>query len=593
MNKSSKFRQIVIHYFRNAGIAVLAVTAAVLMRRYLLGALEGRIVWVTFYPAVVIASIYGGWFAGILVAGSACLVASQGWWLIWNSPFIKDYGDWLGLFAFLFNGLMITAVAEMMRRAKKQAEKDRVEAQNANKAKSIFLANMSHELRTPLNAILGFSNLLKKTPELSPTSRNYCQIIANSGENLLTLINNILNISKVEAGHMLLEEAPVNLRQLLHELESLLSVRIREKGIHFQLSFPTDFPESLVLDGGKLRQILTNLIANATKFTHTGGISVIVSCNKSNSQKQVLRFEVKDTGIGIHEQDWQNIFQPFKQAGARPENQSGTGLGLSICKQFVELMGGSIGLHSELGKGSLFYFEIPAVLSTASSASVAPEPGKQISGRKPGQPVYRILIAEDKLENRLLLKSILAPLGLEIREAINGLEAVAQFEEWQPHLIFMDIRMPVLDGAEATKRIRQSKKGAETRVVALTAHALEEERIQILRSGCDDVLRKPYRDSEIFDSLSKHLGVQFVYETDTKGTEAGPYTLSFAGIPNDQRERLYQAVILLDRTLALDSIDSIAVLNSTLGGQLRILVDNLQFGVIIDTLNKYKNEVSE
>lgn len=242
MKNHSHFRQLLLPYARNAGIAVLAIIAAVLMRKYLLGALEGRMIWVTFYPAVVIASIYGGWFAGVLVSGGTCIIAVHGWSFLWSSPFIKDSGDWLGLVAFLVNCLMITTVAEMMRRAQKRAELDRLEAQNANKAKSIFLANMSHELRTPLNAILGFSNLLKKSRELSPESRKHSEIIANSGENLLNLINNILDLSKMEAGRMLKDETTVRIRHILHEIESLLSVRIKEKRLDFTLSSPADLP---------------------------------------------------------------------------------------------------------------------------------------------------------------------------------------------------------------------------------------------------------------------------------------------------------------------------------------------------------------
>jgi signal transduction histidine kinase/FixJ family two-component response regulator len=580
-SKMTKPQKLIVNNLRNIGIALLAIIAAVLMRKYLFGALEGRIVWVTFYPAVVAASIFGGWFAGTLVACGACIIAVRGWGLIWNKPFIVDYGDWLGVFAFLFNCLMIAAIGEMMRRARFRAEAAKEGAEKANKAKSIFLANMSHELRTPLNAILGFSNLIKNAPDISDIHRKNSEIIANSGENLLNLINNILDISKIESGHMKLEESPINLHQMLFELESLLTVRIKEKGLTFNLRLTEGLPENVIVDGTKLRQVLINLIANATKFTNIGGIDVLVSISqKELANRFRLHFEVKDTGVGISEQDQQVIFEPFRQVGVQTASTAGTGLGLSICKQFVNLMGGAIGVTSEVEKGSSFFFEIPAKAAAATSVSLVKHSSRRISGLEPGQPCYRILVAEDKLENRLLMHRLLEPFGFELQDAVNGLEAVALFETWHPHLIWMDIRMPVMDGMEATKRIRQRNDGHTVKIVALTAHALEEEGHQILKSGCDEVIRKPYRETEIYDALEKNLGVKFVYDKnqqhDTEGNTSLSNLTRLAKLPRALQESLREALVLLDNNRCIESIIEIGRVDAELANQLQTMVENFK-----------------
>lgn len=466
--------------------------------------------------------------------------------------------------------------AEELRLAKEAAEA-------ANKAKSVFLASMSHELRTPLNAVLGFSQLMKNAADFPAGQRENLDIITRSGEHLLRLINNVLDIAKIESGRVDIEEAPVDLHHLLVELKSLMYARATEKDMIFAVEQPPDLPRNIVADGMKLRQALLNLIGNAIKFTREGSVTLRVMVARRETPERVwLRFEVADTGPGIREEDRERIFFPFVQLGDRCSMAAGTGLGLAITRQYVDLMGGRIGVAGEPGKGAVFHFEIPVSALPAGEIADLPKAGR-IKGLAEGQPGYRLLIAEDQLENRLLLRELLEPLGFDIREAINGREAVAVFEEWRPHLILMDIRMPEMDGLEATRRIKASVAGAETRVVAITAHAFEEERKEILSAGCDDFIRKPYRNVEILDALSKHLGARYVYEEETNpaAVAAPPNASDMAGLPGEVLAKLESALAFIDIDAINRVIAEIRGYNPSLADGLAALAGELQFGRIL------------
>lgn len=389
-----------------------------------------------------------------------------------------------------------------------ELEQAKVAADAANHAKSEFLANMSHELRTPLNAILGFSQLMTRSGPLTPEQIENLGIINRSGEHLLTLINKVLDLSKIEAGRISLNPKNFDFYRLLDDLEDMFQLQADDK--HLQLLFERDpqVPQYLRADQGKLRQVLINLLNNALKFTQEGGVSMRVQLIGADNSR--LDFEVEDTGPGIAPEEIDSIFETFVQTATGKQSQEGTGLGLPITRKFVELMGGSLKVSSDVGRGTIFKFDID--VTVVESADIpAPEPTRQIVALDPDQPIYRILIVDDKWTNRKLLIKLLSPLGFKLQEASNGQEAIEMWHSFEPHLIWMDMRMPVMNGYEATKQIKASVKGQATAIIALTASILEEERAIVLDAGCDDFVRKPFREREIFETMSKHIGVRYIY----------------------------------------------------------------------------------
>lgn len=458
-------------------------------------------------------------------------------------------------------------------------------AEAANRAKSVFLANMSHELRTPLNAILGFTQLMRRDPDLTADQEENLGVVGRSGEHLLSLINSVLEMSKIEAGRIVLSEQEFDLYRLLDGLEEMFRLRAEDKGLALALERDPGVPQYIRADEGKMRQVLMNLLGNAVKFTQTGGVFLRVRYKDSAAGREPARpltgwlvFEVEDTGPGIAAQDLAAVFKPFVQATtpgdlvSRLQAQEGTGLGLSISRQYARLMQGDVIASSEPGQGSTFRFT--ARVELASAASVRPaRPWRRVVGLEAGQPAYRLLTVDDKEVNRKLLVKMLAPLGFEVREAANGQEAIEIWESWSPHLIWMDMRMPVMDGYQATRRIKSTTQGQATVIVAVTASALEEDRTVILSEGCDGYIRKPFQEEELFDALRKHLGVRFVYKEDWgAGSASGEepdgaarrpavdqseLVRELAARPAEWRLRAQQAAILGDVGLLLLLVDEI------------------------------------
>ena len=452
-----------------------------------------------------------------------------------------------------------------------QLQQAALAAEAANKAKSTFLANMSHELRTPLNSILGFAQIMESSPNLTVENRENLRIIHRSGEHLLTLINQALDLSKIEAGRMMTDPKNFDLYRLLDDLQDMFQLRAQTQELQLSFHREDEVPQYVRTDDVKLRQVLINLLSNAIKFTQTGGIILRVKkLDKSgfvellessnaffdtatsirefaiNSRDLTrlelgedaddltidpvvfLQFEIEDTGVGIAPEELGNVFKAFVQTASGQKTQKGTGLGLTISRQFVRLMGGEIVVESQLELGTTFKFEIP-VGAVYPADIPAPQINREVMGLEPNQPCYRILIVDDREDNRQLLVKMLSPLGFKLQQASNGCEAIEVWETWHPHLILMDVRMPVMDGYEATQEIKlriqqreQEQQGNGEmsislsdspipKIVALTASTIEGRRSFALLIGCDDFISKPFRKTDIFDTLKKHLGVSYIY----------------------------------------------------------------------------------
>jgi len=471
---------------------------------------------------------------------------------------------------------------------RKQAEEA---AQVANQAKSTFLANMSHELRSPLNAILGFAQILTRSQKLDKENQENVGIISRSGEHLLSLINQVLDLSKIEAGRTTLNENHFDFYRLLDDLEDMFHLKADDKRLQLLFEREPSVPQYVYTDEVKMRQILINLLNNALKFTNEGGITVRINAKTIktdlNLQRSVIEFEIEDTGPGIAREELDELFTAFVQTSTGKQSQEGTGLGLPISRKFVQLMGGDIVVNSEVGRGTTFQFQIQCQLSEATNLK-KPAHEKRVIALAPNQPRYRILIVDDKWPSRQLLIKLLNPLGFELKEAENGQQAIEVWEEWQPHLIWMDMRMPIMDGYEATLHIREHTKGQATAIVALTASVLEEERAVILDAGCDDFLRKPFKESDIFDLMHKHVGVNYVYEDSGEAAESEGdeetklenLKSEITQLPGDLLTQLQEAVETADLSAILPLIEVIGEQNKPLANTLTKLVKGFRFDIL-------------
>ncbi len=485
---------------------------------------------------------------------------------------------------------------------RKQAEAAMQEAKEAaeaaNRAKSTFLANMSHELRSPLNVILGFCQLLTRSQSLNPEQQENITIMTRSGEHLLTLINNVLDLSKIEAGRTTLHEINFDLYGLLDDLDDMFQAKADDKNLQLVFDRTGDVPQYIRTDQVKLRQVLINLINNALKFTQTGRVSVRVRGEPESRRKtnhtphSTITFEVEDTGAGIASDELENIFEAFVQTQIGIESQEGTGLGLSIARKFVQLMGGEISITSVVGQGTIFNFDIKITKVNATDIEDK-QPTRRVVALEPNQPRYRILIVDDKWNNRQLLLRLLNPLGFELKEASNGKEAIEVWETFEPHLIWMDMRMPVLDGYEATKQIKTQLKGQATAIIALTASTLEEQRAVILSAGCDDFVRKPFREQVIFDKIAQYLGVRYIYEELSPPHVAvvkhdSSLQASLANLPSEWVNELYEAANLIDNEQILLLLEQIPTVDAFFRQTISDWIYNFRCDKIIDLIETNK-----
>ncbi|NRF68458.1 response regulator [Aquincola sp. S2] len=445
----------------------------------------------------------------------------------------------------------------------------------ANHAKSEFLANMSHELRSPLNAMLGFSRLLQREASLTERARRDLGIVLKSGEHLYTLINEVLELSKSGAGRLTLQTRAVDLYALLDELQAMFSLSAIQKGLALEVAADPAVPQAVEADAIKLRQVLINLLSNAMKFTERGRVRLHV-----DAVPQGLSFSVTDTGVGIEAGELQQLGEAFVQARAGRRAAEGTGLGLALSRRYVELMGGKLVLASRPGHGTTVSFTLALQRAeVASMPSRTPAPGR-VLGLAPGTPRLRVLAVDDNAEGRQLLVRLLEPLGFELREAANGLEAVQLCDEWPPHLVWMDMRMPVLDGLEATRRIKAAHPAIV--VIALTASSFEEDRDQMLATGCDDFLRKPFAEAALLETIGRHLHVEFVREEGAAA--AADETLGELSAP--QRESLKRALQQLDMDEIERSVQAIRAADQGIANRLALLIEQFRYREVIELLEK-------
>jgi signal transduction histidine kinase/CheY-like chemotaxis protein len=469
------------------------------------------------------------------------------------------------------------------------------EAETANRAKSLFLANMSHELRTPLNAILGFSQLMARDDTATTEQKEFLGIINRSGEHLLNLINDVLEMSKIEAGKTVINTESFDLHQLLQTIREMFQIRAEAKQLWFEFVLTPDLPQYIVSDARKLRQLLINLLSNAVKFTSSGGVTLKASiCRHETalSDRDQLLFEVSDTGKGIAPEEIDRLFDPFVQTSSGIKSEGGTGLGLAISRQFIQLMGGDIQVKSNLGEGTTFTFDIRVTLIELSAINTAAIATK-VQYIAPQQPDYRIAVVDDRETNRQILVKLLESVGFKPRTASNGAEAIALWQEWQPNLIWMDMRMPVMDGYAATRHIRQQPQGKNTVIIAITASAFEEQREKVLTAGCNDFVRKPFTEQIIFDKMAEYLGVEYIYKSALESTpfnvadlETGAKPSVSAGdlqfLPQELVTALYHAAIAVDAEQVLQLLETIPSNYQYIADAIAEMTRNYDFDSIVE-----------
>ena len=458
-------------------------------------------------------------------------------------------------------------------------------AEEANRAKSSFLANMSHELRTPLNAILGFSSLLRNAPGMPAKECRSLDIINRSGEHLLGLINDVLDMARIDAGRVVLENTALDPGELVRDIVELMRVRAEQKGLELLLEQSPARCPAVRADAAKLRQVVLNIVGNAVKYTDRGWVSAQLKIKPAaDAGYEQLELEVQDTGVGISEEEQAHIFEPFVQAG-KLSSQKGTGLGLAITSKYVELMGGNIHLESTLGEGSLFRIQIPLQSAAESEIPVAKADSGRIVSLALGEPQYRVLVVEDLMENWLLLQQLLERAGFLVQVAEDGPKAIEKFLNRRPQFIWMDWRLPGMDGLEVTRRIRELNGGWEVKIAALSAFAFTAQRHEALTAGLDDFVLKPFHAEEIFDCMARHLGVRYSEPEVATAEPVGALRCEgLAALPGELRKELSNAIVCLSIDRTAEVIARISEYDDALGRVLACYAERYAYSAIRDAL---------
>ena len=476
-------------------------------------------------------------------------------------------------------------IRDISRRKEHEAQLERAKeaAEAADRAKSTFLANMSHEIRTPLNAILGFADLLLGELALAPEQRQHLTTIQRSGNHLLEIINDVLELARVESGRAQLNPGPFNLYGTLDDVQRMFSLRARELGLGFQVDLPGGLPPSVVGDETKLRQVIINLLGNAFKFTPHGG-TVVLRVRATAEPQGTLRLdaEVEDSGPGIAPEDLSRLFEPYFQTQAGERVGGGTGLGLCISRGVARLMGGDVTARSQLGRGSTFRFHVPLPLGSG-AAPARTLPPSPVLGLQPGTSC-RVLVVDDHPDNRGLAAHLLAPLGFEVRLAEDGAQAVAVCADWLPQVVLMDLRMPVMDGFEAACRIRAAH-GPAVKIIALSANVLAEEQQRARTAGADAFLAKPFRAADLLDQIQTLTGVGYRYgeppaDAAPAGEAALPSRDTLSRLPRPLVEQLRDAARAADYRRLLALVDQLQVLDASLAELLRRRVTDFDYAAV-------------
>lgn len=459
-----------------------------------------------------------------------------------------------------------------------------------------LLADMSHDLRSPLNAILGFAQIMEKESSMTHSQQENLAIINRSGKRLLSVINDVVDLSKIETNRLVLEENSLDFALWLDTMEQSIKFQAHNQGLEFSLIRHGNLPQYICLDERRLRQILTNLIDYSLRYTQAGEVIVRVACippsfnsvlsaNLKSPEKLHIYFEVENTDFPITSEELKTLFAPSIRIRQNRKSPEGSSLSLPISRQLAQLMGGDITVNTNnnINQGITFRLDIKTEAIIKQELKIPSTP-KKIIGLEPDQTEYRILIVDDSKTNRQIMVQLLEPVGFKVQEAVNGKEAVDVWLRWNPHMIWMDIKMPIMNGYEATEQIKSYPQITSTPIVALTAGTLEEEKKLFQAAGCDDFVGKPFSDSIIFDKIAQHLGVRYVYEAIPCSTTSN-FKLTANALKimsSDWLSQVEQAALSLDKNLLCQLIQKIPSEHTELRQSLQMQVDNFDFDKILD-----------